>query len=418
MFGTVLAEGDRGVKRAMPVIAMTIALAWLASAPAAASSAGEALKRFGLVGAWSQNCAVPSGTLGASRMTFAVPDGGAATFTSTMTIPIPGTPQASTVFEIADATVLSDRQIKLVGKTTKLTRSDAQKIASPDASQRQIIIERVNAQIRFFDNRLVDGTSVATEGGVVRATGRPTPFLNKCEDAAPAAQTPPHVMAQSNPPAMSAPPAPMPAVIPGQQVSATDYLLSRLNPNMTREAYLNRMRSEFRMADADANGEISEADGVLLAQIAAASFRTMYFVQLFQADLDGDGVVTEDELRRWLTYGHHSTGAQPAAGKTVEQTIEDQIRQIMVADYDHDGRITFAEALRYANSLPNMGELRQVAVRQLLALAPPRKPTLSLADLEAAAEKLFQAVDANGDGVVSADELRAYRADHSRNGAR
>jgi Ca2+-binding EF-hand superfamily protein len=172
------------------------------------------------------------------------------------------------------------------------------------------------------------------------------------------------------------------------------------------------------MADADANGEISEADGVLLAQIAAASFRTMYFVQLFQADLDGDGVVTEDELRRWLTYGHHSTGAQPAAGKTVEQTIEDQIRQIMVADYDHDGRITFAEALRYANSLPNMGELRQVAVRQLLALAPPGKPTLSLADLEAAAEKLFQAVDANGDGVVSADELRAYRADHSRNGAR
>jgi len=379
---------------------------------------GDAMRSFGLIGVWSPNCVVPPGTLGAIRATYDAPKDGRATFTSTYTIPIANNPEASALFEIDDATLLSDKQIKLIGKFTKLSRTDSQAAMPPDVSPRQIIIEKVDAQIRIIDNRLLDGTSVAIDAGIMRATGKPALLMSKCESVGVSAESsrPPAAQNNGN---ISPPPAQATGTLPGQPMSPSDYLLSRLNPKMTLADYLKRMRGEFRMADADANGEISEADGALLAQIQSANFRTMYLVQLLQADLDGDGVVTEDEIRRFLTYRHHSSGAQPiAAGKTIEQTIEDQIKQIMVADADHDGRITFAEALNYANALPDIGAFAGSAVHQLRALAPQGQSTLRLADLEAEAEKLFHEVDANGDGVVSADELQTYRAAHSTGGAR
>jgi Ca2+-binding EF-hand superfamily protein len=196
-------------------------------------------------------------------------------------------------------------------------------------------------------------------------------------------------------------------------MSANDYLLSRLNPNMTLDAYLKRMRGEFRMVDADANGEISEPDAVLLGQIRSAMFRAVYLVQFFQADLDGDGVVTEDELRRWFKYGFYSKEVRPAPGKTVDETIEDKVHENMVADADHDGRVTFAEALSYANSLPDIGALAAGGFHQLMALVPEGKSVLTKEDLDAVAEKLFHDVDSNGDGTVSADELKNYRAAHT-----
>jgi Ca2+-binding EF-hand superfamily protein len=382
-----------------------------------AADPGDAMRSFGLIGVWSPNCVVPPGTLGAIRTTYDAPKDGRATFTSTSTIPIANNPQASVLFEIDDATLLSDKQIKLIGKFTKLSRTDGQTTTPPDVSPRQIIIEKVDAQIHIIDNRLLDGTSVAIDAGIMRATGKPALLVSKCETVgvSPASSGPPAAQNKGN---ISLPPAQATGALPGQPMSPSDYLLSRLNPKMTLADYLKRMRGEFRMADADANGEISEADGALLAQIQSANFRTMYLVQLLQADLDGDGVVTEDEIRRFLTYRHHSSGAQPIAGKTIEQTIEDQIKQIMVADADHDGRITFAEALNYANALPDIGAFAGSAVHQLRALAPQGQSTLRLADLEAEAEKLFHEVDANGDGVVSADELQTYRAAHSAGGAR
>jgi len=198
--------------------------------------------------------------------------------------------------------------------------------------------------------------------------------------------------------------------LPGQPMPPKDYLLSRLNANMTLDAYLKRMRGEFRMADADADGEISQSDAVLLVQIRSALWRSTILAQFLPADLNGDGVVTEDELRSYLRYGHYSSEARPAAGKTVDETIEDQIRQIMAADADHDGRITFAEELNYANSLPNPGAFAANSVYQLMALAPEGKSVLTRADFEAAVEKLFHEVDADGNGTVSVDELKNYRA--------
>jgi Ca2+-binding EF-hand superfamily protein len=350
---------------------------------------------------------LPPGTLGASRTTYDTPDNGPATFSSIFTIPIETKPVATTIFEIEDATRVTSNQIKLIGKYTTMSRTDVQGTTPLDRSLQQITIEKNGSQIRTIDSRYADGTKVGIEAGVVLASGQQMPRSDKCE-----ASQNLSVITQPSPDAPRAPAPPVarrPALQP-------NYLLSRLSMNMKLADYLKVMNGEFRWADADTNGELSDADGVLLDQMAAASFRTMYVIEFWRADLDGDGAVTADELRRVQTYRFHSTLVQPSPGKTIEQTIENQILEIMAADADHDGRVTYGEALSYARSLPypSAGKLQ---VRSLMSAVPDGRSTLTLADFDAAVEKMFRDVDANGDGVVSADELSAYRQAHGPSAA-
>jgi Ca2+-binding EF-hand superfamily protein len=376
---------------------------------APAASPGEALRSFGLVGTWSADCAVPLGTLGASRITYEVQDDGRATFTSTFTTPIPGRPQSSVVYQIDDASILSDKQIKLVAKIVARSCPGCQTAPLRDASQQQIIVEKVDSQIHIVDSRSLVGTSVGIEAGVMRATGKPAPLESKC-----AAGSPPQVAATSRNPL----PAPQMRTGPvGRLMSPKDYLLARLNPNMTLDAYLKRMNGEFRMADADANGEISAADAMLLAQIASANFRTMFLAQFLPADLDGDGGITEDEVRRWWKYRQISSDARLPTGKTVDEIIQDKVREIMALDTDHDGRITFTELLNHAKTVADVGALGGQSAYQLMALAPEGKSVLTRSDLEMVVQQLFRDVDTDGDGVVSIDELQSYRASHTGNAA-
>jgi hypothetical protein len=146
----------------------------------------ETITEFGLVGTWSPDCAVPVGTLGASRVTYEPSENGLATSTSTFSGPIPlpdaqsgpSYREVTSVFHIDAATALSDRQIKLVGQITIV---NGQAGPPSDAAPREMTIEKANGQIRVLDNRLAGATAIAVEDGVVRATGKPTPFLKRCE---------------------------------------------------------------------------------------------------------------------------------------------------------------------------------------------------------------------------------------------
>ena len=83
----------------------------------------------------------------------------------------------------------------------------------------------------------------------------------------------------------------------------------------------------------------------------------------------------------------------------------------MAADADHDGRITFDEARNYAASeqaFQTLGATGAGNARQLLFFRPEGKSVLTLADLDAAAAKLFRDADTDGDGVISADELKPF----------
>jgi Ca2+-binding EF-hand superfamily protein len=190
-----------------------------------------------------------------------------------------------------------------------------------------------------------------------------------------------------------------------------DFLLRRLSVNITLPGYLEVLHRDFRAADSDGDGEISEADDALAVQLARATFRAMYLSDLMRADLDGDGVVTEQELRTTLRHDYNVDALAVPEGSTAEQQIDDTIRHFMAADADHDGRISFDEARNYAGSeqgFQALGATGAGNTRQLLAFRPEGKAVLTLADLDAAAEKLFRDADADGDGVISADELKPF----------
>jgi Ca2+-binding EF-hand superfamily protein len=190
-----------------------------------------------------------------------------------------------------------------------------------------------------------------------------------------------------------------------------DFLLRRLCVNLTLPGYLELVHRDFDAADTDRDGEISEADDALALQLARATFRAMYLSEVMRADLDGDGVVTEAELRTTLRHDYNLDALAVPDGSTAEQQIEDKIRDFMAADVDHDGRITFEEARNYASTEPDFQTLDTTGAgntRELLSFRPDGRSVLTLADLDAVAEKLFHDADTDGDGVISADELKPF----------
>lgn len=190
-----------------------------------------------------------------------------------------------------------------------------------------------------------------------------------------------------------------------------DFLLRRLSAKITLPDYLDVLHRDFHAADADGDGAISEADDALAVQLARATFRAMFLSDLMRADLDGDGIVTEEELRTTLRHDYNLDALAVPGGSTAEQQIEEEIRRFMAADADHDGRITFDEARAYAASEQGFQTLSATGAgnaRQLLFFRPQGKPVLTLADLDTAAGKLFRDADTDGDGAISADELKPF----------
>jgi hypothetical protein len=200
---------------------------------------------------------------------------------------------------------------------------------------------------------------------------------------------------------------PVAAQAPADPSAVTKYLLSRLHPNNTRDMFMGRMRSDFALVDADRNGEANAADlDIHNAMGGAINEKAHYFLMAaVRADLNDDGTVTEEELRRRLTYDQRLRNyGPPHAGM-----LDYEVRQFMAADADGDGKISMAEAKAHGDKLPARGQTANPtqALSQLFAMMG--KSSLTLNDLESLAAPVFAAVDTDKNDTASKEEIDAYR---------
>jgi Ca2+-binding EF-hand superfamily protein len=201
--------------------------------------------------------------------------------------------------------------------------------------------------------------------------------------------------------------------------SAQQFLLQRISPGTVLDRYIDQLRNDFFLVDADSDGRITQSDAELHTVMEAIQARNSAVNMVMRYDLDGDGLVTEDEIRRGMKYDlriqlgiaafHKANTPQLPVGDATKQ-IDDKVRTITALDTDNDGKVGIAEAAKYgapANRVRGASGQAE-RVRQLLTIDGASKGTLTLAEYQAAGEALFRQIDTDKDGAVSQQELSDY----------
>lgn len=219
---------------------------------------------------------------------------------------------------------------------------------------------------------------------------------------------------------------PQPSPAPPQVAMSPGYqlLLSRLQTGQTPERYFDALRAEFFQLDADSDGKITQKDIDLHGLMETIQARTLGVTMVLRYDLDGDGFVTEEEIRRTMRYELRAQRAHAAvtpAGngmsplEALGKQVDLNVQRIMALDTDKDGKVSIAEAGKF--SLVGDGAQRSMMqnglsarTRQALTLDSTSKGELSQLDFQAAGEALFRKIDADNDGKISQQELADYRS--------
>ena len=212
------------------------------------------------------------------------------------------------------------------------------------------------------------------------------------------------------------------AQTPDRQASPNQFLASRIQSGATLPRYLQALHAELLRLDANGDGTIDSTDADIHEAIAAANYRASDATRFMNADLDGDGVVTESELRQKLQYDRRMFAAAQSAPSAVrpdpDEQIEQEMTSLMAADADKDRRITWNEAIEFTKKQEGYPQSTNSAlaasVRQLLPLATDGKTAIPLSDIESAAAAVFAAVDSDGNGTISQDEFADARSKADR----
>jgi hypothetical protein len=193
-------------------------------------------------------------------------------------------------------------------------------------------------------------------------------------------------------------------------------LASQWQPGATLTDVLNASRRAFRELDANGDGQLSRADAEVHEAVARAQSRSAHANYVMAYDLDGDGHVTENEIRTKQLYDRRSK--DDAYTQAAEAAAEAELRRVLAADANKDGRITSQEALDSWTATPNAAAQVTAGlsahVREALAAASKPDGALNTAEFEELFAQRFRAADTDGNGTLSQEEARLYQTAKAR----
>ncbi|MGQ3353052.1 MAG: EF-hand domain-containing protein [Phreatobacter sp.] len=163
----------------------------------------------------------------------------------------------------------------------------------------------------------------------------------------------------------------------------------------------------FRHLDANGDGRVDAADLALHDASYLAAVRAAAASRMMQADLDGDGFVTEAELATKLAFEQRLLDGPRRA--QVERQRAESLRQWTAADKDGDRRVSWSEAAAAVPQRPAATFPGTAQVGGLLAAVGRTGGALTEEEFTTLVETAVRTVDTDGNGTISQEEFAAYQ---------
>jgi Ca2+-binding EF-hand superfamily protein len=170
------------------------------------------------------------------------------------------------------------------------------------------------------------------------------------------------------------------------------------------------LQMQFERFDATGDGLLTAEDPVVFTMVRRARVRVQDENRPWVKyhDFDGDGDVTESEIRRGMAFDlrMYTPRAPPEGLQHVSDMIDKAVAEAMAADADGDGRITPVEAknLPAGISYPEREDIVSGVRDALMIGIGPTDGEINLQSFMLEGEKWFRDTDTDSNGFVSPEE--------------
>jgi len=159
------------------ILSVTVTLLAAATVPASAADVGPALKKFGLDGIYSSDCARPL-RAGGTSVRYDISPKGEAKIVSFFAKP-PGTPAPANTRQIYDYAY--ELTVTVIEATLQGPDKLRLIVSSSDGKKQETVLQRVGDQVRPW--RAAAGGKTVIEDGKILATGRDVAYSRRCTPA-------------------------------------------------------------------------------------------------------------------------------------------------------------------------------------------------------------------------------------------
>lgn len=183
-------------------------------------------------------------------------------------------------------------------------------------------------------------------------------------------------------------------------------VLSQLRPNVAIEQVVAQALMPIRQLDFDRNG-LDDSDIDTAAAVSRAELRANQVSRLLRYDIDGDGSVTEAEVRKVLIY-QGGRRASDFGQDDTELRLQKQVTEMLTLDADGNKTVTMTEMLAADPQNERAGRDFD-RYRILVKLDPSGDGQLTVEEMESLVRTAFKLIDTDGDGVIERNEFTAQQ---------